>query len=66
MLEGIWQAAVVSLLSGGLTGGITVAALRVHVIYLREGLTNAHHRIDQLDKRVDETREQFLQVRREH
>lgn len=49
------QALAVAGITGGISSGLTIAGLRVHIIYLRETLTRhesaisrAHSRIDQL------------------
>lgn len=61
MVDSLIQTSAVALSAGGVTGGITVAALRVHVRYLREGLQRESKRVDALDQRLDETRDMLLQ-----
>lgn len=63
MIDGLIQTFAASLFAGGLTGGLTVAAMRVHIQYLRQHVERAHVRLDELDRRLDLTREMVLQGR---
>lgn len=44
------QAAVSGIIGGVITGGVALAAIKVHVHYLRRDVDHAHKRIDNIER----------------